>query len=113
MKWFLKWFFRLVILLVVLAVALALALDSIVRALAEGKLHVTLMRFNLAEVDVVRNEAGQTNTVNLTARSFSKPPARGGAKRLSDFVFTGIDVLNLSLGKLQYVDLKIRSTAAN
>jgi hypothetical protein len=64
------------------------------------------MRFNLAEIDVVKNEAGLTNIVNLTARSSSKAPPRGGAKRLSDFEFTGIDTLNLSLGKLRYVDLK-------
>jgi uncharacterized protein involved in outer membrane biogenesis len=75
-------------------------------ALAEGKLHVTLMRFNLAEVDVVKNEAGQTNIVNLMAKPRSKTSTASGAKRAAELQFTGIDVLNLSLGKLRFVDLK-------
>jgi uncharacterized protein involved in outer membrane biogenesis len=76
-------------------------------ALARHQLHITLMRFKLAELDVVKNEAGRTNIVGLTAIS-SKT---GGGKKLEaeGFEFTGIDVLNLSLGKVRYLDLKDRS----
>ena len=37
-------------------------------ALLRRKLRVTLMRFNLAELDVVKNEAGQTNVMKLLAK---------------------------------------------
>jgi len=34
-------------------------------ALARHELHITLMRFNLGEVDVVKNQAGRTNIFSL------------------------------------------------
>jgi len=71
-------------------------------ALRQRKLHITLMRFNLAELNVVKNEAGQTNLVSLMAR----PDAKEYQKRARDFDFAGIDVLNLSLGKVRFLDLK-------
>jgi uncharacterized protein involved in outer membrane biogenesis len=75
-------------------------------ALSAGKLHVTLMRFNLAEFDVVRNEAGQTNIVSLLARTQATSSKNGAAKRASEPQFTGVDVLNLSLGRVKFIDLK-------
>ena len=36
-----------------------------VDALVKNKIHLTLMRFNLGELDIVRNEAGQTNLFAL------------------------------------------------
>ena len=54
-------------------------------ALSRGKLHITLMRFNLAELNVVKNEAGQTNLVSLMAR----PDANEARKRGRDFDFAG------------------------
>lgn len=74
-------------------------------ALAKRRIHITLMRFNLAELNVVRNEAGQTNMVSLMARADAKV---GGTrrKRAANYKFAGIDVLNLSLGKVRYLDLK-------
>jgi len=71
-------------------------------ALRQRKLHITLMRFNLAELNVVKNEAGQTNLVSLMAT----PDAREARKRVGDLEFAGIDVLNLSLGKVRFLDLK-------
>lgn len=76
-------------------------------ALAQQKLRVTLMRFNLAELSVVKNEAGRTNIFELMAKSpAGKKTSGGAAKALHDIKFTGIDVLNLSLGKVRYIDLK-------
>ena len=52
-------------------------------ALARHEIHVTLLRFNLGELDIVKNEAGQTNIfalgVTLPTRA-SK--GGGGAARL-------------------------------
>lgn len=71
-------------------------------ALAARKLHITLLRFSLVELNIVKNEAGQTNLVSLMA----KPDAKEDRKRARDLEFAGIDVLNLSLGKVRFLDLK-------
>ena len=71
-------------------------------ALRQRKLHITLMRFSLAELTVVKNEAGQTNLVSLMAQ----PEAKEARHHARDLEFAGIDVLNLSLGKVRFLDLK-------
>jgi uncharacterized protein involved in outer membrane biogenesis len=78
-------------------------------ALAQQKLRVKLLRFNLAELDVVKNQAGETNIVTMMAKM---PKGKlvphgihvGGKK----FEFETIDVLNLSLGRMRFIDLKNR-----
>src|ERR1035438_6260925 len=43
-------------------------------ALAKRELHVTLLRFNLGELDIVKNDAGQTNIFAIaTLPSVKKP----------------------------------------
>jgi hypothetical protein len=78
--------------------------------LAERKIHVTLLRFNLGELDIVKNQAGQTNIFSL---GLSVPPKKSGGgkvaasfKKQTGYDFKGIDVLNVSIGKLKYIDLK-------
>jgi len=71
-------------------------------ALRQRKLHLRLMRFSLAELTVVKNEAGQTNLVSLMAQ----PEAKAARQHARDLEFAGIDVLNLSLGKVRFLDLK-------
>ena len=77
-------------------------------ALAKSQLHVTLLRFNLGEIDVVKNQAGQTNLFAIAAL----PTKKSGAKSAADFTrktgleFTGIDVLNVSVGTAKFIDLK-------
>ncbi len=65
------------------------------------ELHITLLRLRVAELDVVRNESGRTNLVLFSGKAAAAKP-----KRASDFQFKGVDVLNLSLGKLRFIDLK-------
>lgn len=81
-------------------------------ALAQRKLRLKLVRFNLAEVNIVRNEAGKTNIFEL-AESSSKTRKRdkkqGLDHLLGDLEFEGIDVLNLSLGKARFIDLNDRT----
>lgn len=79
-------------------------------ALAQQKLRVKLLRFNLAELDVVKNQAGETNLVTMLAKMPKGKLAPhglhiGGKK----FEFESIDVLNLSLGRMRLIDLKNRA----
>jgi hypothetical protein len=77
-------------------------------ALRRHELHITLMRVNLHELDVVKNEAGVTNIMSVVETM--APREIGGGDRtiapLNGYKFTGIDVLNLSIGLVKFVDLK-------
>jgi uncharacterized protein involved in outer membrane biogenesis len=79
-------------------------------ALARREIHITLMRFNLGELDIVKNQAGQTN-IFLPGMKLPAKKSGGGGNALANFKkqsgydFTGIDVLNVSIGKVKYIDL--------
>jgi hypothetical protein len=79
-------------------------------ALAKKEIHITLMRFNLGELDIVKNQAGQTNIFALGLKLPSKKSGGGepkiNFKKQTGYDFTGIDVLNVAVGKLKYIDLK-------
>jgi uncharacterized protein involved in outer membrane biogenesis len=78
-------------------------------ALAKHRFRITLLRFNLGELDIVKNDAGQTN---LFAIAGSVSVKRSGARSKAEFTrqtgldFTGIDVLNVSVGTFKFIDLK-------
>jgi hypothetical protein len=78
-------------------------------ALAKGEIHVTLMRFNLGELDIVKNEKGQTNLFSL---GVTLPTKKDKSKSAEDFEnetgfdFKSIDVLNVSIGMAKFIDLK-------
>ena len=77
-------------------------------ALARRELHLNLLRFNLGELDIVKNEAGQTNIFSIASLPAVKKPGKK-EKSFSDqtgYTFTGIDVLNVSVGTAKYIDLK-------
>lgn len=69
-------------------------------ALARRTLHVKLMRLELAELNVVKGDAGHTNILSL------QPPAMPHSPRPEDWIFTGVDVLNLTVDTVRFVDLK-------
>ena len=78
-------------------------------ALARREIHVTLLRFNLGELDIVKNQAGQTNIFSLGLSLPSKKSGGNGAacfKKQTGFEFRSIDVLNVSVGKAKYIDLQ-------
>ena len=81
-------------------------------ALAKKQIHITLMRFNLGELDIVRNEAGQTNLFSLGVALPKQGAANSGNQSLKAFKqqtgldFKGIDALNVSVGTARYIDLK-------
>ncbi|MGA2788504.1 MAG: hypothetical protein ABSF60_13345 [Verrucomicrobiota bacterium] len=79
-------------------------------ALARHEIHLTLLRFNLGELDIVKNEAGRTNIFSLgVAWPSKKSGGTNGAadfKKQTGFEFKSIDVLNVSVGTMKFIDLK-------
>jgi hypothetical protein len=77
-------------------------------ALRRHELHITFMRVNLHELDVVRNDAGVTNIASFA--NLMAPQKSGNGDRiiapLNGYKFTGIDVLNLSIGTVKFINLK-------
>lgn len=79
-------------------------------AFARRQLHFSLVRFNLGELDIVKNAQGQTNIFSL-GLALPKNPTGSGTRSRSEFKrqtgleFTGIDALNVSVGTFKYIDL--------
>jgi len=69
-------------------------------AFAQRQLRITLLRLNLAELTLVRNDTGKTNIA-----SFAAAPAPA-VKTANTVQFLGVDVMNLSVGKAHFIDLK-------
>lgn len=77
-------------------------------ALSKRQFHITLLRFNLGELNIVKNEAGRTNIFSM-ATAAAKKTGGGSATefaRQTGLEFTGIDVLNVSVGTAKFIDLK-------
>jgi uncharacterized protein involved in outer membrane biogenesis len=75
--------------------------------LDKSELHVTLLRFNLGELDIVKNQAGQTNIFSIASLpSLKKSHGAKSFTAQTGLEFTDIDSLNVSIGKLKYIDLK-------
>ncbi len=80
-------------------------------ALAKNQIHITLLRFNLGELDIVKNESGQTNLFALglavpNQKELAKGSGLNEVKKQTGLDFKGIDVLNVSVGTAKYIDLK-------
>jgi uncharacterized protein involved in outer membrane biogenesis len=78
-------------------------------ALKRKEVHITLMRFNLGELDIVKNQAGLTNIFALGISAPKTPAASHGTinfKKQTGFEFNQIDVLNVSIGEVKFIDLK-------
>jgi len=77
-----------------------------------NEIHITLLRFNLGELDVVKSLDGQTNLLSLGVQPPGPdvPAAAGGGlalfKQKTNMEFKGIDCLNVSVGEFKYVDLQ-------
>jgi hypothetical protein len=72
-------------------------------AMSRRELHITLLRLSITELNVVKNDLGGTNLL-----AFQAKPAPGKSPA-DEIKFLGIDVLNLSVGKMRFMDLKNRS----
>ncbi|MGA2243532.1 MAG: hypothetical protein ABSH48_00930 [Verrucomicrobiota bacterium] len=81
-------------------------------ALRRNEIHITLLRFNLGELDVVKSQDGQTNilSLGLQAPAPNAPTGGGGGlallKEKTNMEFKGIDCLNVSVGQFKYLDLQ-------
>jgi hypothetical protein len=77
-------------------------------ALRRHELHFTFVRVNFHEVDVVKNAAGVTNFMSFFNGMLPQQPGGSGrtVASLNGYKFTGIDLLNLSIGMVKFVDLK-------
>ena len=77
-------------------------------ALAKSELHVTLLRFNLGELDIaVKNQAGQDRRCRWRpCRLAKKINGKKSFTSQTGLEFTGIDVLNVSVGKVKFIDLE-------
>ena len=80
-------------------------------ALQRREIHIKLLRFNLGELDIVKNQAGRTNIFLPGIKSQAKKSGVGGNplanfKKQSGYDFTGIDMLNVSIGKVKFIDLQ-------
>lgn len=84
-----------------------------VQAARAGKLHLRLVRFNMAEVDILQDKKGHTNFDQLQKRNpaalAGKPPANpkpGATSSRAPYQFTGIDTLNLTLQKAHFATIE-------
>jgi len=83
-------------------------------AFGRKEIHITVLRFNLGELDVVKSQDGLTNIFSLglelptqksAATTNADIEALANIKKQTDMDFKGIDCLNVSVGSFKYVDL--------
>ncbi len=76
-------------------------------ALAKKQLHLTLLRFNLAELDIVKSQSGHTNILTFGKAPGRKPGSPAlGFKKQTGYDFKQIDELNVSFKQVKYIDLQ-------
>ena len=79
-----------------------ITLDYAPKEALSGKLHLRHLTFQLAEAHIVKNKAGK---MNVDFAEDSEPASTStAAKAKAGFEFTGIDQLNITLGKIVYSD---------
>lgn len=76
----------------------------------ERKLHLQLLRFHLAELHVIVDKEGRSNLdgVRRTAEAIRR--GQGVTRTNAPMEFAGIDMLNLTLGKGTWTDLRQSGT---
>jgi uncharacterized protein involved in outer membrane biogenesis len=78
-------------------------------ALAKKELHLTLVRLDLQELDVVRNRNGDVNVFAVgAAPRLNAGVALPSLKKQTGYDFKGIDALNVSFNKAKFIDLQNR-----
>jgi uncharacterized protein involved in outer membrane biogenesis len=75
-------------------------------ALLSQKLHLTLVRFNLAEVNVVEGKSGKTNVEVLQEKQKQKASSARAKKGKAQIEFSGIDTLKVTLGYVKFSSMK-------
>ncbi len=74
-------------------------------AMRKSELRFKLVRVNIRELNIVESKDGRTNILNVAAAL----ETAGGGKSTNhaDFNFKGIDTLNLTVGKVRSINLRI------
>ncbi len=81
-------------------------------ALQQKKIHLIRVRFNLGELDIVKNAAGKTNLLEFglaLPNKESKEKKDSGLaeiKKRTGQDFEGVDELTVSIGTARFIDLK-------
>jgi uncharacterized protein involved in outer membrane biogenesis len=73
------------------------------RAIRSGNLHFKLVRLDLAEIALVQDKKGRMNVQDMNNKS--REATRGKKSTADNLKFTGIDTLNLTLGKYRRSNL--------
>ena len=76
----------------------------------ERKLHLNVLRFNLAELHIVVDKNGQSNLDGVRKAVEEIRRGQRVAKTNAPMEFVGLDMLNLSLGKGTWTDLRTSGT---
>jgi hypothetical protein len=82
-------------------------------ALKRKEIHITLLRFDLGELDIVKGQDGETNLFSMGLEMPDKKTAAASSDRQlaelrkqTGMDFKGIDCLNVSVGTFKYLDLQ-------
>jgi hypothetical protein len=76
----------------------------------ERKLHLSLLRFHLAELHVIVNQDGQSNLDGVRRTVEAVRRGQRVARTNAPMEFAGLDMLNLTLGKGTWTDLRQSGT---
>ena len=71
---------------------------------AKHELRFKLVRMNVRELNIVESQQGHTNITSVAGALESVRPSQGGS---SAATFKGIDTLNLTVGKVRYINMRI------
>lgn len=72
--------------------------------LAYGRTRLKLLRLTVRELNIVESAAGRTNLVDVLNRVAPRSLSRNGK---TNEAFAGVDMLNLSVGKVRYTNLRL------
>jgi uncharacterized protein involved in outer membrane biogenesis len=75
--------------------------------LALGKVHLKLLRLNVRELHLVESASGRTNLIDLLSRVAPDMLTGGDHRKEKAGAFAGIDMLNLSVGKVRYTNIRL------
>lgn len=76
----------------------------------ERKLHLSVLRFNLAELNIVVDKSGQSNLDGVRRTVEQIRRGQRVARTNAPMEFAGLDMLNLTLGKGTWTDLRQSGT---
>jgi uncharacterized protein involved in outer membrane biogenesis len=74
-------------------------------ALATGRIHFKFLRLNVRELNIVTSQ-GKTNIAELLHSVSPESASSNSTGRAERYRFAGIDLLNLSIGRIRYTDLE-------